>query len=61
MQRLKPLLVRALVAQLAVEALDEAVLHRLARLDQQMPDFPCPMRPSHERPASELRSVANAE
>ncbi len=36
LQSLEPVLVEALVAELAVEALDAAVLHELARLDQQM-------------------------
>lgn len=39
-QRLEPLLVQALVAQLAVEALDEGVLRRLAGIDEQVSDFP---------------------
>src|SRR5262245_53320056 len=36
-QRLEPLLVQAFVAQFAVEAFDQIVLHRLAWIDQQMP------------------------
>jgi hypothetical protein len=33
-QGLEPALVQVLIAELAVEALDEAVLHRAPRLDQ---------------------------
>jgi len=38
LQRREPMIVEALVAKLAVEAFDVAVLHRLAGLDQQMPN-----------------------
>ena len=37
-QRREPVLVEALVAELAVEALDVAVLHRATGLDQQVRD-----------------------
>jgi hypothetical protein len=37
-QAFKPVLVQALVPKGAVKALDVAVLHRLARLDQNVPD-----------------------
>jgi len=51
-QGLEPLLVQALLAQLAVEALDEGVLHRLAGIDQHVPDA-LALRPAHERPAGD--------
>jgi hypothetical protein len=41
MQVLEPALVQVLVAKLAVEALDVAVLHRAPRLDQDMADTVC--------------------
>lgn len=56
MQRLEPLLVQALVAELAVEALDVAVLHGLARSDQDVPDAMAG-GPGHEGSTGELRAV----
>ena len=58
-ERLEPVLVQALVAELAVEALDVAVLHRPARFDQDVADAML-VRPSHEGPAGELRAVVGA-
>src|SRR3954471_1645206 len=58
-QRLEPVLVQALVAELAVEALDVAVLHRPAGLDQDVPNA-VPLRPRHEGAAGELRTVVGA-
>src|SRR5690606_4758038 len=48
--------VQAVVAEGAVEALDEAVLHRLARLNEVDLDA-TGIRPGVERPARELRTV----
>jgi hypothetical protein len=45
-QSLEPMLVQALIAELAVEALDVAVLHRPARFDQ---DVANPMRYGYKR------------
>src|SRR5512139_3352955 len=59
LQRLEPVLVEALVAELAVEALDVAVLHGFARLDEQMPDVMLD-RPGDESPAGELRPVVGS-
>ncbi len=59
LQRPEPLLVQALVAELAVEALDVAVLHGSPRLDQDMPDAMC-LRPAHEGAAGELGAVVGA-
>ncbi len=53
------MLAEALVAELAVEALDVAVLHRPARLDQQVLDAML-LRPCDEGPAGELRTVVRA-
>src|SRR5690606_20208005 len=58
-QRGEPVLVEALVAELAVEALDVAVLHRAARLDQQVFDAVA-LRPGDKDPAGELRTVVGA-
>ena len=58
-QGLKPALVRVLVTELAVEALDVAVLHRTPRLDQDVANAVC-LRPGHEGPAGELRAVVGA-
>jgi len=58
-QCLEPVLVQALVAKLAVEALDVAVLHRPARLDQEMANA-VGLRPRHEGPAGELRAIVGA-
>ena len=38
LQRLEPMLVQALVAELVAEGLDVAVLHGLSRLDEQVPN-----------------------
>ncbi len=56
LQRLEPLLVQALVPELAVEALDVAVRHRATRLDQDVPDA-VRVGPAHERATGELRTV----
>lgn len=53
------MLVEALVAELAVEAFDVAVLHRLARIDQSMLDA-VPLGPDNEGPAGELRTIVGA-
>ena len=54
LQGREPELVETLVAELAVEALDVAVLHGFARLDEQMPDMVL-LRPGDEGPAGELQ------
>ena len=59
LQRLEPFLVQALVPELSVEALDVAVLHRPAWLDQDVPDAVA-VRPGHESPAGELRAVVRS-
>ena len=56
LQRLKPLLVQALVPELSIEALDVAILHGPPWLDQDVPDAMA-VRPGHERPAGELGAV----
>ena len=53
MQVLEPLLVQALVPELAVEALDVAVLHRSSGLNEDVPDA-VSLRPAHERATGEL-------
>lgn len=58
-KRGEPVLVEALVAELAVEALDVAVLHGLAWIDQQVLDV-VPLRPGDEGPTGELRAVVGA-
>ena len=58
-QRLEPVLVQAFVAELAVEALDVAVLHRPPGLNQDVPDA-VTLSPGHEGPAGELRAVVRA-
>ena len=55
-QRLEPVLVQALVAEFPIEALDVAVLHRLARLDQQVTHAVLD-GPGNEGSARELRPV----
>lgn len=55
-ERREPLLVEALVAELAVEAFDVTVLHGLARIDQQVLDV-VPFRPRDEGPAREFRAI----
>src|SRR5690606_10797597 len=57
-QRGEPVLVEALVAELAVEALDVAVLHRAARLDQQVFDAVV-LRPGDKDPDLSMELVAN--
>ena len=56
MQGLEPVIVQALVAEPAVEALDVAVLHRSSWLDQDGPAA-MPESAAHEAPAGELRTV----
>ena len=55
-QRLEPMLVQALVPELAVEALDVAVLHRPPGLDEDVPNA-VGLCPGHEYCAGELRAV----
>src|SRR6188472_3158215 len=55
-QRAEPVQVETLVAQLAVEALDEGVLDRLARLDEAQPDTGA-LRPIEHGAAGALWSV----
>lgn len=50
------MLVEAFVPGLAVEAFDVALLHRLARFDQQVLDA-VSLRPRDEGPAGELRAI----
>ena len=57
---LEPVLIEALVAELAVEALDVAVLHGPAWLDQDVPDVVF-LRPGDEGPAGELRAVVGSD
>src|SRR5215204_3020233 len=52
----EPVLAQALVAELPVEALDEGVLHRLARVDEAQGDAAL-SRPLIHRLAHELRPV----
>ena len=58
-QGLEPALGEVLVAQLAVEAFDVAILHRARRLDQDVADT-VRLDPSHECPAGELRAIVGA-
>lgn len=58
-QGLEPALVQMLVTELAVEALDVAVLHLAPRLDQDVANA-VRLRPGHECPSGELRAVVNA-
>ena len=58
-QALKPALVEVLVAELAIEARDVAVLHRAPRLDQDVASA-MRLRPGHEGPAGELRAVVGS-
>ena len=46
-QRFEPVVIQAFVSELAVEALDAAVLHRSARLDQEVSNS-VELRLSHE-------------
>ena len=57
-QRLKPMLVQAFVPELAVEALDVAVLHRPARLYQDVAN-PMGLCPCHEGTAGEFRPIVS--
>ena len=59
MQGLEPLLVQALVPELAVEALDVAVLHGPARLDQDVA-YTMAVGPGRKGPTGELRAVVGA-
>ena len=52
----KPVLVEALVAKLAVEALDEAILDRFARPDEIQPDT-APVRPGVQSSSGKFRPV----
>ena len=56
----EPVLVQALVAELAVEALDVGVLRRLAGLDQAQLDAAL-VGPLVERPARELRPLVGPD
>src|SRR5215472_1202106 len=58
-QILKPVRIQALVAEPAIETLDETVLHWLAGLDVYEPDL-TPFRPGHETAAGEFRPVVDA-
>ena len=58
-QTQEPLLVQALVPELAVETLDVAVLHGPAWLRQDVPHAVC-AGPGHEGPAGELRTVVRS-
>lgn len=55
-QRGEPVLIEALVPELAVEAVDVAVLHGFARLDQQVLDA-MSLCPGNKGPAGELGAV----
>lgn len=57
MQCLQPALVQVLVPELAVEALDLAILHGAPRLDQDVANA-MRLRPGHEGSAGELRAIA---
>ena len=58
-QAQEPLLVQAFISKLAVETLDVAVLHRPARLGQDVPHAMC-CGPSHKGPACELWTVVRS-
>ncbi len=58
-QRLKPVLIEVLVTELAVKALDIAVLHGPAGLDQDVVHTVC-MCPSQKLATGELWAVVNA-
>ena len=60
LQRLEPVLIQTLIAKGAVEALDVRILGRAARLNEDMFDAVF-LRPRHERPASEFRSVVGSD
>src|SRR5579859_6050338 len=55
-ERTEPVQVEAFVAQLAVEALDEGILHRLAWFDEPQ-TYPGPLRPVEHRTARAFRAV----
>lgn len=55
-QRSEPLLVQAFIAEFALEAFDVTVLHRPARLDQQMLDLVL-LRPCQEHTTGEHVAV----
>ena len=59
LQRLKPVLIQALITQCAVKALDLRILGRATRLDQDVLDtvFLCPC---HKCPARELQPVVRS-
>jgi len=59
-KRREPVLIEALIAELAVEALDVAVLHGAARLDQQVRDAVL-LRPGDEGPAGELWPIVGTQ
>src|SRR5574343_434880 len=59
-QALEPVLVQALVAELAVEALDIGVLRGLAGLVEDVAHS-LGLRPSHEGPAGELRALVGSD
>ena len=54
--RSEPVLVQTLIAESAIETLNEAVLHRLAWLDESKSDF-VRVRPLLEDATDELRTV----
>ena len=56
MKRLEPVVVEVLVPEASVKALDVPVLHRPARLDQDVPDAMA-RGPAHERSTGELSNV----
>ena len=60
LQRLKPVLVEALIPEGAVKALDVSVLALAARLDQDVFDAML-LCPGHERTAGELRPVVSSD
>ena len=53
------MLVQAFISKLAVETLDVAVLHRSARLDQDVANSMC-LRPSHKNSTGELWAIIGA-
>lgn len=55
-QAQKPVLIEAAIAELAVEALDEGILCRLARLDEGQRDLPL-TRPEEHRLAGQFGAV----
>lgn len=59
MQGLKPDIVQMLATELAIDALDVAFLHRATWLKQDVANA-MSLRPGHEGPAGEFRSVVSA-